>query len=72
MEETYALAKKIQSNSKVAVGYAKEAINRGIETDIDTGIAYEANIFGMCFASEDQKEGMTAFVEKRPAKFTGK
>jgi enoyl-CoA hydratase len=72
MEETYALAKKIQSNSKLAVRYAKEAINRGIETDIETGIAYEANIFGLCFATEDQKEGMSAFIEKRPASFPGR
>ena len=69
MEETYKMAKKIKSNSFVALKYAKEAMNRGIETDIETGIAYESNIFGLCFASEDQKEGMTAFVEKRQPKF---
>lgn len=49
--------------------YAKEAMNRGIETDIETGIAIEANLFSLCFADEDQKEGMTAFMEKRTAKF---
>jgi len=69
MEETYTMAKKIQSNSFVALKYAKEAMNRGIETDIETGIAYESNIFGLCFASEDQKEGMTAFIEKRHPEF---
>ncbi|WP_313163521.1 short-chain-enoyl-CoA hydratase [Sedimentibacter sp.] len=69
MEETYKMAEKIVSNSGVAVRYAKEAVNRGIETDIDTGIAYESNIFGLCFASEDQKEGMTAFLEKRKPEF---
>ncbi|MGB4438039.1 MAG: short-chain-enoyl-CoA hydratase [Sedimentibacter sp.] len=69
MEETYKMAKKIQSNSFVALKYAKEAMNRGIETDIETGIAFESNIFGLCFASEDQKEGMTAFVEKRQPRF---
>lgn len=72
MEETYAMAEKIRSNSPTAVKYSKEAINKGIETDIDTGISYEANIFGLCFASEDQKEGMTAFTEKRHPKFTSK
>lgn len=72
MEETYEMANKIKANSKTAVKYCKEAINKGIETDIETGIAYEANIFGLCFASEDQKEGMTAFLEKRHANFTGK
>lgn len=69
MEETYKLAKKVISNSKTAMKYAKEAMNRGIETDIETGIAIEANLFGLCFANEDQKEGMTAFIERRPANF---
>ncbi|NYB72792.1 short-chain-enoyl-CoA hydratase [Sedimentibacter hydroxybenzoicus DSM 7310] len=69
MEETYKMAEKIVSNSGVAVRYAKEAVNRGIETDIDTGIAYESNIFGLCFASEDQREGMIAFLEKRKPEF---
>ncbi len=69
MEETYKLAGKIKSNSGTALRYAKESINRGTETDIETGIAYESNIFGLCFASEDQKEGMTAFLEKKHPKF---
>lgn len=72
MEETYAIANKIKCNSVIAVKNAKEAINRGIETDIETGIAYEANIFGLCFSMEDQKEGMNAFLEKRAADFRGK
>lgn len=72
MEEANKMAKKIKSNSRVAVKYSKEAINTGIETDIETGIKYESNIFGLCFASEDQKEGMTAFIERRPANFTSK
>src|SRR5690606_33537048 len=50
IEETYAIAKKIKSNSKSAIRYSKEAMNRGIETDIETGIAIEANLFGLCFA----------------------
>lgn len=69
MEETYNIAKKIMSNSKSAMRYAKEAMNRGIETDIETGIAIEANLFSLCFAHEDQKEGMSAFIEKRHANF---
>lgn len=71
MEECLAIANKIKSNSLSAVIYAKEAINRGIETDVETGIAYETNIFGLCFSTEDQKEGMTAFLEKRKANFKG-
>ena len=69
MEETYKMADKIKSNSRVALKYAKESMNRGIETDIETGIAFESNIFGLCFASEDQEEGMGAFLEKRHPKF---
>lgn len=72
IEEANKMAEKIKANSSVAVRYSKEAINKGIETDIETGMSYESNIFGLCFASLDQKEGMTAFVEKRKANFTEK
>ena len=70
MEETIKLAEKIIVNSKNAVINAKEAINIGIETDIDTGIAYESIVFGLCFTSKDQKEGMTAFLAKKTPRFT--
>lgn len=69
MAETYKMADKIKSNSTAAVVYSKECINRGTETDIETGIAYESNVFGLCFAFEDQKEGMSAFLEKRKPEF---
>lgn len=63
------MAKQIASKGQIAVRYSKEAINKGIEVDIDTGITIEENLFGLCFASEDQKEGMTAFLEKRDPKY---
>jgi len=69
MDECMAMAKKIASKAPLAVRYAKEAINRGIETDIDTGISIEADLFGLCFSTEDQKEGMQAFLGKRKADF---
>lgn len=69
MKETYALADKIKSNSMSAIRNSKEAMNRGIETDLETAIDIESNLFGLCFAHQDQKEGMTAFVEKRKANF---
>lgn len=69
MEETYKIADKIKSNSRIAIKYAKESINRGTETDIETGIAFESNVFGLCFATEDQEEGMGAFLDKRHPKF---
>lgn len=69
MKEVYLVAEKIKSNARLAVKYCKEAINKGIETDIETGISYESNMFGLCFASEDQEEGMSAFIEKRSPNF---
>ncbi|MCT7443395.1 enoyl-CoA hydratase-related protein, partial [Escherichia coli] len=58
----------IASNAPIAVKLCKSAINRGLQCDIDTGIAFEAEVFGECFSTEDQKEGMTAFLEKRKDK----
>ena len=73
MEVTMKTAKKIASNAPVAVQLAKSAINRGLQCDVVTGIAYEDEVFGLCFATEDQTEGMAAFVEKRKDKhFQGK
>lgn len=63
------MAKKIASKGQIAVRYSKAAINRGLETDIETGMAIERDLFGLCFATEDQKEGMNAFVEKRSPQF---
>lgn len=59
------MANKILQKSQLAVRYAKTAINRGIETDLETGMIIEKDLFGLCFATEDQKEGMGAFLEKR-------
>jgi enoyl-CoA hydratase len=72
MTEASALAEKIASKAPLAVRWASSAIKRGMETDIDSGIAIEADLFAMCFATEDQKEGMKAFLEKRPPEFKGK
>jgi len=69
LEEATALAKAIAKQSQSAVRYAKTAINRGFETDIETGMLIEKDIFGLCFANPEQKEGMTAFVEKRKPNF---
>ena len=66
------LAKKIAKNAPIAVQLSKAAINRGINCDVVTGIAYEAEVFGLCFSTNDQKEGMAAFVEKRKPTFEGK
>ena len=50
---------------------AKESVNRSYETTLSEGIRFERRIFNALFATEDQKEGMAAFIEKRSAKFTG-
>lgn len=66
------LAQKIASKSTVTLRLCKEAVNEGLEMDLAKAIAHEANLFGLCFATEDQKEGMSAFLEKRPAQFKDK
>jgi enoyl-CoA hydratase len=65
------MAIKIASKGPVAVRFAKEAVDSGLEMDLDRAGRFEANLFGLCFATSDQKEGMQAFLEKRSAKFTG-
>jgi enoyl-CoA hydratase len=65
------LALAIAKNGPVACRYALEAIRRGSEMPLAEGLAYEATLFGLCASTEDMKEGMTAFLEKRPARFTG-
>ena len=71
MNECMAMAKTIAAKAPLAVRYAKEAINRGVETDMDTGIVIENGLFGLCFATTDQKEGMEAFLWKRKPEFEG-
>jgi enoyl-CoA hydratase len=72
MDKVFELAKVILSKGQLSVRYSKAAINRGIETDIETGIDIEKNLFSLCFATEDQKEGMDSFIEKRTANFLNK
>ena len=59
------MAKSFTANAPIAVKYSKACIDRGMQMDIDNGIALENELFAMCFATEDQKEGMGAFLEKR-------
>ncbi|HXM80156.1 MAG TPA: enoyl-CoA hydratase-related protein, partial [Thermoanaerobaculia bacterium] len=66
------MAKAIAANGPAACRYALEAIRSGIEMPASEGRLFEATLFGLCAATADMKEGMTAFLEKRPAKFTGR
>lgn len=65
MDEAIKMADKIAKKAPIAIQNSKEAINRGMQTDIDTALDIESNLFGLCFSSKDQKEGMNAFFEKR-------
>ena len=69
MDSALEMAKSFTKNAPIAVKYAKACIDRGMQMDIDDGIAVENELFAMCFATADQKEGMGAFLEKRPANF---
>lgn len=69
MEEAKNLANTIAANAPIAVKLSKAAINRGTQMDIDTAVMYEADVFAECFSTEDQKEGMAAFLERRNKSF---
>jgi len=71
MKEVLSLAEKIKANGPFAVRLAKECVNKSLYLGMDEGLMLEAKDFGLCFATKDQKEGMTAFVEKRKPTFKG-
>jgi enoyl-CoA hydratase/carnithine racemase len=67
-----AILKKIASNAPVAVKFALDATNKGMETSQSEGLLLEASYFGLCAATEDKKEGTSAFLEKRVPRFQGR
>jgi enoyl-CoA hydratase len=67
-----AILKRIASNAPIAVKFALEAANKGVETSQAEGLLLEASYFGLCAATEDKKEGTTAFLEKRTPQFHGR
>jgi enoyl-CoA hydratase len=71
LHEAVTLAKEIAEMSPIATQLAKEAINRSFETHLDEGLTLERKNFYLAFASEDQKEGMKAFIEKRKPNYRG-
>ena len=66
------MAKQIAELPPLAIEMAKEAVLRGMDAALDTGLALETKAIQLLFSSQDQKEGMAAFIEKRKPKFTGK
>lgn len=72
LQEAITLAKEIAGMSPIAVQLAKEAVNRSFETLLDEGLMFERKNFYLTFASQDQKEGMQAFIEKRKPSFLGR
>jgi enoyl-CoA hydratase len=71
-EETLKIAKTAADKGRVALRAVKHVIDNGFDVDLKTACALEADAFSICFASPDQEEGTTAFLEKREPKFTGK
>lgn len=72
MSEANALARKMATKSSVILSLAKRAINSGMDVDLSSGLDLEAECFALCFSTEDQKEGMTAFLKKRKPVFNGR
>ncbi len=71
MGKAMEMAQMMLKNAPVAISLAKQSINEGYDLDADGAIGLENKLFGKCFATRDQKEGMDAFLNKRKAAFTG-
>jgi len=67
-----AILNKIGTNAPIAAKFALEAVNKGLDTSQGEGLLLEASYFGLCAATEDKKEGTSAFLEKRVPQFHGR
>ena len=72
MDKAIEMAQMMLKNAPVGISLAKQSINEGYDLDMDEAIELENKLFASCFATQDQKEGMAAFLGKRKAAFTGK
>ena len=70
--KTFEIATKIAEKSPIAVRFAKEAVKASLRMPLNEGLRYEQSLFSLIFTTEDKDEGVRAFLEKRPPKFTGK
>lgn len=71
-DELEKLAAEIANKSSVILSFAKDAVDGGLEKEVIDGLDYETNLFAMCFCTQDQTEGMDAFLNKRKAEFSDK
>ena len=71
MPKALELARTMATQSPVALAYAKDATNRALHGDLGANLVHESDLFGILFSTEDAREGMTAFNEKRPPSFVG-
>ena len=71
-ERTLEFARGMAAKSPVALRMAKSAVRAAAEMPLSAGLQYETELFVTCFASDDKREGVAAFLEKRPASFTGR
>ena len=71
MARTLEVAQEIAAKSPIALAYAKEATNRALHGDLGANFVHEADLFAILFSTDDAREGLTAFTEKRPARFIG-
>jgi len=72
LEEAVRLANEIAARAPVALRLAKEAVNAAFEMPLRAGLDHERRLFYLLFSTDDQKEGMDAFINKRPAQWTGR
>ena len=70
--KTREYAEAVARSATLSVGLIKLAVNRGVEMDLDDGLAYEREVLFRAFQTEDSAEGIRAFLEKRPPAFTGR
>ena len=72
VDKAVELGDKISANSPIIVSICKESVNRAYETTLQEGLFFEKRMFNSTFGTEDRKEGMTAFIEKRAPQFKNK
>ena len=72
VEEAKKLAQEVAKQAPIAARFIKEAILKAFEVPLEDGLLYEKRLFALLFSSEDQKEGMRAFLAKEPPKFQGR